>query len=172
MNFKAKFFPWHPVSGWPAKVPVYTAVCEQGSGCWRWKWTGGIPGQGTKPEFFNFNLLFQYLVQFLFIKSLRWTGYFLAYRTHLRRKAVFLLLSRYEHNIISISFFMKPRWSLPCTHSQDGEKGSLQNKTREEMRASVLQAARENPEERKIETIKAWLIKKIYVKYISYSPYW
>ena len=157
---KQSFFLWHPVSGSPAKVPVCTAMCEQGSGRWRWKWTGGILFQGTKPEFFNFNLLFQYLVQFFFIKSLIWTGYF--YRTHLRTKAGFLLLSRCEHNIISIPFFMKSRWSLPCIHSQDGEKGSLLNTTREEMRASVLQATRENPEERK-KTITAWLIKKIYV---------
>ena len=40
-------------------------------------------------------------------------------------------------------------WRLPCIHSQDGVKGSLLNTPREEMRASVLQAARENPEERK-----------------------
>ena len=128
---KQSFFLWHPVSGSPAKVPVCTATCEQGSGRWRWKWTGEILGQGTKPEFFSFKLFFQ----FLFKKSLMWTGYFLA-----------------EHKIIAIPFFMKPRWSLPCTHSQDGEKGSLLNKMREEMRASVLQAARENPEERKKKT--------------------
>ena len=149
MNFKAKCFLCHPVSGSPAKVPVCTAMCEQGSGRWRWKWTGGILFQGTKPEFFSFDLLFQYLVQFFFIESLIWNEYFLAYGTHLRTNAVFLWLSRYERKNISMPFFMKPIWSLPCIHSQDGEKGSLQNKTREEMRASVLQAARENPEERK-----------------------
>ena len=90
-------------SGLPAKVPVCIAMCEQGSGRWRWIWTGGILGQGTTPENLSVSF-FQYFVECLLVLIIYVNKVDLWPDT----------LLKWENDEGYLVFILKTEWKVPC----------------------------------------------------------
>ena len=119
-------------------------MCEQGSGRWRWIWTGGILGQGTTPENLSISF-FQYFVECLLVLIIYVNKVDLWPDT----------LLKWEYDEGYLVFILKTEWKVPCW---------IRREKRWEPQF-FRQLGRILRRERK--TITACQIKKIYVKYIS-----